>query len=1004
MRKLLYVLVVLALCLPIFVPQETVSASTPYNVQRGLLEIGAGSTTNSTTLGTPVPVGKSFVLASVRGTAGQPTHVLATVVLTDVVDSKFTKVTITRTGSTGTCSVEWQVISGDDFTVQSGTTTLSATTTNVAISTVDRSKTFVTSTIRTAGTVSSQWFTRAYLTSSTNLQLYIVNRFGSTTVSWYVVEWEGATVQYGATNIANGSSVLNVAISTIDPETTVLLYNYATENPDGGYYTHSVMTRGYFTSTTNIEFRRGSTYKFVALSWFAISHPNISVQRGALNPNATTTLGTAVDTSISFAVMPQHGNGYWTTVAANSYDQTVHTHKLWQDGVDTKITLERGVNTGTFYGYWFVATISYSGAEVGTLPATAITSAVAVLWGEVEEVPELGEVVERGFVWGKVSKGDPGNTHPQDTDYDDWWTESGNWQECTFSRSISGLDETTTYYFRAAAKTDEGVWAYGGEESFVTKTPPSVTTLGSTEVKDTLATVYGEVVDVNNTNIIERGFDYGTSSGVYAHSWTRTGTWTVGVFEAQLTGLSRGVIYYYRAKAKNSDGSWGYGSELAFGTYNPSIYASCTEDDDADAEVYATTWYAQTFTPFEGFQLAAVRIKAASVNASGPLTVSIRETTALGVPRTLDLVSAVYDGLSASTDWYEVTMPTYYLEQKEYAVVVRAVAGDAGNYVKWRYATNGTCEGCYAVSVNSGTSWTLNCARSFMYEVRGHTTLRILNANVYTGYLETGDWLITVYYLNEYPPYYGTTVMSDYFALQLLVDGTPVTSTRLRQWGKMPGSIYLSKGLADTLTWGETYQIRMIGLFSPYPATYHTLIPPDWKGSDLRKLDSWVIETAKSISVEYETALVTVANKDEVLNELGSVLFKVGVPMLEQVRPHLFLFPDVQTPYSERKWTREYEDSFDYTELWGDKILDDAAAVGGMLGIAGLELLRVVFFGTWAVVGVGAVAVVGTGAIFVSMPFLIIGTLSGILPITPLALLVALIVMTLVYVIWFRGT
>jgi len=649
-----------------------------------------------------------------------------------------------------------------------------------------------------------------------------------------------------------------------------------------------------------------------------------------------------------------------------------------------------------------IVIIRYSIAlAVSSHSATSITVESASLHGEVTEIAG-SEIVERGFVWDEISRGDPGDVDISATDYADYWSEVGSWGLGTFSRTITGLTSDTTYYFRAAAKNDNDAWAYGDELGFTTPGAPVVVTLTAIETKDTSALLRGQVTDVNDTEILERGFDWGTSSGTYPYSETQTGSWLTGPFSIYVAGLSKGVTHYYRAKARNVFG-WGYGDEFTFATFNPSIYASCIDDDDSDAEIYGPNWYAQTFTPYEGFKLAAVRIKAAAVNITGPLTVSIRETTDLGVIRTLDLVSTVYDGLG-SLDWYEIPMPEYYLENKEYALVIRAVAGDAANYVQWRYASNSTCSGCYASSVNSGTSWTHNCDRSFMYEIRGHTTLKILNAQVFTGYLEEGDWLIAVYYLNEYPPYYGTTVMSDYFALQLMVGGLPVVSTRLRQWGQMPGSLYIGKTLAETLSWGETYQIRMIGLFDPYPFTAYTLIPPDWKGFDLKRLDSWVIETAKSISIKYETALVTVANKDEVLNELGSVLFKVGVPMLEQVRPHLFLFPDVRTPYSERKWTRAYEDSFDYTELWGDKILDDAAAVGGMFGIEGLEVLRLVFFGTWAVVGVGAVAVVGTGAIFVSMPFLIIGTLSGVLPITPLALVVALIVMTLVYVIWFRGT
>ena len=64
-----------------------------------------------------------------------------------------------------------------------------------------------------------------------------------------------------------------------------------------------------------------------------------------------------------------------------------------------------------------------------------------------------------------------------------------------------------------------------------------------------------------------RGFDWGTSPGNYTGSWTEgaSGNYQFGTgsFSYNLTGLSPGQTYYFRAKAHNSAG-WGYGSEMSF--------------------------------------------------------------------------------------------------------------------------------------------------------------------------------------------------------------------------------------------------------------------------------------------------------------------------------------------------------------------------------------------------------------------------------------------------------
>ena len=194
LRRLLYVLVVLALCLPVFVPAEQVAASGEVHVQRGSVSATSGTATVFTyTLATPVPVGKSWLMFSLHSSSSTLSRSCFTGELVTVVDDEYTQVRFTRVqGFSHTMNLRWQVIWGDSFTVQSGTRAFSdsSATQTVNIDAVDLSSTFVVTSLR--GTEHSNlrvMMVRARLTSSTQIELR-VNTVTSTaypTVHWQVI-------------------------------------------------------------------------------------------------------------------------------------------------------------------------------------------------------------------------------------------------------------------------------------------------------------------------------------------------------------------------------------------------------------------------------------------------------------------------------------------------------------------------------------------------------------------------------------------------------------------------------------------------------------------------------------------------------------------------------------------------------------------------------------------------------------------------------------------------
>lgn len=140
--------------------------------------------------------------------------------------------------------------------------------------------------------------------------------------------------------------------------------------------------------------------------------------------------------------------------------------------------------------------------------------------------------------------------------------------------TVTGLQEGTTYYFRAYA-IQNGQLVYSSTFSFKTATPPSVTTLSHSNLQDPYGLVNawqvqlnGKVNFVGDPAITDRGFMYSTSgdpetSGTIASA---SGS-SAGEFSASLTGLESYSTYYVRAYVKNSLG-YVYGELKTFTTWD----------------------------------------------------------------------------------------------------------------------------------------------------------------------------------------------------------------------------------------------------------------------------------------------------------------------------------------------------------------------------------------------------------------------------------------------------
>lgn len=144
---------------------------------------------------------------------------------------------------------------------------------------------------------------------------------------------------------------------------------------------------------------------------------------------------------------------------------------------------------------------------------------------------------------------------------------------------------------------------------------PTVVTGNATAVEETSANLSGNIINTGGENCTDWGFEWDTDSGVpYTDNYTQAGNYGTGNFTHEVTGLTAGELYYYRAAANNSAG-WGYGAEVTFLT-KPYPATSFNSTDNG------TTWINLGWINGTGADYVEIRYDTSSApsdNASGTL-------------------------------------------------------------------------------------------------------------------------------------------------------------------------------------------------------------------------------------------------------------------------------------------------------------------------------------------------------------------------------------------------
>ncbi|MFN6388587.1 MAG: beta strand repeat-containing protein, partial [Bacteroidota bacterium] len=263
---------------------------------------------------------------------------------------------------------------------------------------------------------------------------------------------------------------------------------------------------------------------------------------------------------------------YGTTTGSATFSVTVGS------GAGTFSSMLTGLSQGTTYfvrsfatnvqGTGYGAETSFTTQTTATVSVTAtptsLTTTSAIGGGTISSTGGA-TITTSGLVW-DVSANPTIALSTKTTD----GITSG-----TFTSSITGLTQGTTYHVRAYATNNIGT-SYGPDITFTTLNTATISaTASATSITSSSATSGGTITADGGATVTSRGVVYGTSTGSSTYSVT-SGTGT-GTYTSSLTGLTPATTYYVRAFATNSIGTV-YGTETNFTTLAvvPTLAATAT--------------------------------------------------------------------------------------------------------------------------------------------------------------------------------------------------------------------------------------------------------------------------------------------------------------------------------------------------------------------------------------------------------------------------------------------
>ena len=268
--------------------------------------------------------------------------------------------------------------------LQSGVATSTASgTVTVSISSIDTTRSFLIFQTRSSGDRPASSMLRGHIASATSLEfIRATSELTPATINiqWYVLSFSsGVSVQRG--DFTQNATTINVAISPVSAVSHAFVLWSKSSEPTETSWDSDDPTVGELTSTSNLQFRVGTSSLLQQLSWQVVEFTNssdINVQKGSVSlgssaSSVTATLSPAVDVDRTFVLV-----GY--RVASGSSGSDIGARMLRAVLTNsTTITIDRAItgDTITEIGWQAIELKDGSTVQRGsqTLPTgTALTT------------------------------------------------------------------------------------------------------------------------------------------------------------------------------------------------------------------------------------------------------------------------------------------------------------------------------------------------------------------------------------------------------------------------------------------------------------------------------------------------------------------------------------------------------------------------------------------------------------------------------------------------------
>lgn len=351
---------------------------------------------------------------------------------------------------------------------------------------------------------------------------------------------ENPTIENSFTTSGSGNDGFAGNMTELTPGTTYYVRAYATNNKGTAYGNQETFTTA-STRQATVSTRTVTDITFTT----AVSGGDIPSDGGA----EITEKGVCWSTSEDPVIGDNHtsdgsgSEGFSSNITGLSEGTTYYVRAYATNSL------------GTSYGNQETFTTPAAGQpELTTTTVTDITFTSAISGGEITS-DGGAEITEKGLCW----------STSENPTIEDHKTSNGTGPE-SFTGSLTGLSDGTTYYVRAYATNKVGT-SYGNQETFTTPGAgmPELTTRTVTDITYISAVSGGDISDDGGMPVTSKGICWNTAANpTIANSHTTDGVGTAG-FSSNLTGLTEGTTYYVRAYATNAKGTT-YGNQQVFTT------------------------------------------------------------------------------------------------------------------------------------------------------------------------------------------------------------------------------------------------------------------------------------------------------------------------------------------------------------------------------------------------------------------------------------------------------